>query len=211
MEYKFLITILAVSFLLSLTLVSAVPQAVFSNVNIKVTGSNNTGTYRIWGEGLDTSETFSMNNTNGTCVFSYERDSIPMQITRDITGCNDTDLGVLLNTLRYSINFTNKWEDCIKLNGQVYNNLTICQLDVGYRANYTQCESDLNSIQQTSMSTSESLKTCNTRNNDLTSQRNIILIIAAACVIFAVYSFNKNTPKKLISPMYSQLPSSQRT
>jgi len=205
MEKNKLLIGVILSFVFCFSLVSAVPQAIFTSVNINVTGSNNSGSYRIWGEGLETTETFTI--VNGS--FSYARMNIPITITREVTGCNDTDLGKLLAASANMINFSSKWEACINLNRDLANNLTICQMDVGYKSNYTECNNDRITLQSSLSEKVSQLQTCNNRNKELENQRLICIVIAALGVGFAIFAYNRNTPKKVISP-YAQLPSAQR-
>ena len=54
---KFLILICVI---LSMTLVSAVPQAIFSYVNITIEGNGTSGKYQLEGEGIIATETFTL-------------------------------------------------------------------------------------------------------------------------------------------------------
>ena len=97
--------------LLVIPFVSAVPQVIFTDLNLTINSSGEgMANFRLLGEGLDAQSSFS---TNGNCSFSYSRYNIPMTFSRDFQR-NETDMAILLHALSTNANATELFFNCSK-------------------------------------------------------------------------------------------------
>jgi hypothetical protein len=190
-----------------MSFVSAVPQVIFSSVNVTLGLTNSSITYRIFGEGIDATETLPYALTcidNSTTVnFNYTRLAVPIAFSRDI--CENTDVGVLIHALADDGNLSFKYQDCLQKNADMWVNLTMCQ-----SSQNTGCESNITQAQNNYQFCQSSLTTSDARVKDLESQR---MLLAGAVIVAGVVAWNfwrKNTPKTLPSPAISQLPRGQK-
>lgn len=132
--YKNLLIVLALVF--TITCVNAVPQIIVSEVNMSIvsnqTGNSTLGIYHMIGEGGELTQNF---NVNGVCNFSWQLDKIPLRFSREVIQ-NETDMATLIHSLTIVNNVTNDLIECNR-------NLSICMNDVGYKGNFTQCDTQL--------------------------------------------------------------------
>lgn len=180
------------------SLVSAVPQVIFSDINLTISSSqvNNitTGNYRIWGEGIDASTTFVV---TGNCSFNYQRTLIPITFSREFAQ-NESDLATLIHTASIFNNISEVWQQCER-------NLSICQNDVGYKGNYTIVKNELDSCYRARDDYSNQIKTLNEKMDGLTSWRNMGVGAGILGIGAAIYLFRKQSVKK-VTDQYKSVP-----
>jgi hypothetical protein len=173
-------------------LVSAVPQVIFSSLNLTI---DNNG-YHLWGEGLEARDTFPNNQ-----IINYEKYNIPITFSREIYP-NSTDSAILMNAIATNLNMTYKWQDCMNQLIDMDINLSLCIQDKGYRGNYLDCQNSLsicNANLNTANAAVEELKT-------VKSQRMVLILVCIGLAFAAWTYYNKANVKKVESP-YKQFPS----
>ena len=201
---KIILTICAL--MMFIGLVSAVPQVIFSEVNISIWSNQSvsgnstvtTGNYRILGEGLNAQTTFTV---NGNCSFIYDRTSIPLTFSREVAQ-NDTDLSILIHELTVNRNCT---RDIIECN----QNLSTCMNDVGYKGNYTQKTEELNICYRARDDYSKQVTDLNGKIANLTTWRNIGIGAGIIGLTMAFWLWNKNRIKTAGDP-FSGIPGTSK-
>lgn len=181
--------------------VNAVPQVIFSELNISITN----GSYSIIGEGLNAQDSFSV---NGNCSFNYSRIRIPITFSRDFES-NNTDVAVLINALAKNYNISNKWEQCVLEVAHLNSSYTQCAGKAAFESNYTTCMIDFTNCDATRAAYSEQMTAKNAEVSTLRQQQLFLIIGLAVAVFFAFNFYNKNRIKLVDSPL-SQLPSRAR-
>jgi hypothetical protein len=201
LTFIFLICIVLSVLASTISFVSAVPQVIFSEVNVSIVN----GTYTLKGEGLSATDTFPV---NGNCSFDYKRDKIPITFSRDLEG-NNTDVAILINALNKNINATVLLEKCSRERNELQTNYTICMLDVGYKGNFTECTEQLNGCRNQLSSINGDTTEKQTKIDEMEQQRNISLGIAVLAIVGAVYMYRKNNVQTKRSA-FDDLPSNTR-
>ena len=115
-------------------------QIIKTEINISIDGD----TLWIIGEGTDNIYFRNISIVNGSV--SPFNDTYLIAFARERG--EDVSEEEFLNSLKMcgtSLNFTKKWEDCIKLLGEQNTKVLECEEDKKYKSNYTQCIDDLNS------------------------------------------------------------------
>lgn len=184
---KTIITILTL--VMFIGLVSAVPQVIFSDINISIWSNQSTsgnvtttsGNYRLVGEGLSAQTTFVI---NGNCSFNYDRTNIPLTFSREVSQ-NDTDLSILIHELTVNRNCT---QDIITCN----QNLSVCMNDVGYKGNYTQKTAELDICYRARDDYSKQVTDMNEKIANLTTWRNIGMVVGVIGILLAGWTYRKN-------------------
>jgi hypothetical protein len=191
--------IFILSFILIIGFVSAVPQVIFSDINVSiystVTGNTTTGNYRLLSEGLDASTNFGI---DGNCTFNYSRTGIPITFSRDIIQ-NDTDMATLIHALTINNNITQQWQECNQ-------NLSICMDDTGYKGNYTVAKDQLDICYRARDQYSTQINDLNSQINNLTTWRNLGVLLGIIGMGGFIYLWRKQQIKTAIDP-YKTIPS----
>lgn len=198
-----MITILLV---LSLASVSAVPQVVFTSINLSIVANNTSITYTLSGEGLSATETVPLNmvltnSTNVSLNFSLIRNNIPITISRDI--CGNTDTAILMNSLANNNNISSMWQDCVK-------NLSICQTNRVDNVNFSILQQQYQNCNTQGVIKDSSITVKDADISNLQSQRLLIGAAAIGAGIAAYYFWRRTSPKTVVSPGLSQLPRNQK-
>lgn len=181
--------------LLLLPLVSPAPQAIFSYINLTISGNNTAIEYHIWGEGLDAKDTIYGDS------FSYEKLQIPYTFSRNFD--NGTDAAIVLNILKNDFNFTTSYKECM-------NNLTKYVSDASNYGNYSICSNQLNSCNNDKSNINNQINDNKEELDKTKSHRTILLIISAILIATTLYYRGKVVPRTVKSPSLIQLPSSGR-
>lgn len=192
MKNKLLICLSMMLFCISF--ISAVPQVIFSDINMSIWSNQTivgnttvtTGSYSLTSEGLNAVTTFGV---NGNCSFSYSRDKIPITFSRDVTQ-NDTDLATLIHSLAINNNMSRQWQECIV-------NLSICNNDVGYKGNYSLAKDQLDICYRARDDYSKQVTDLNNKINNLTTWRNLGMIVGIIGAGAAIYLYRKQQVKVL--------------
>lgn len=184
-------------FIFGICFTSAVPQVVFSSINLSI----NNGTWQISGEGINAQDSFS-------CGVNYTRENIPITLSRDFQQ-NDTDVAILINALAQNSNASKQWESCLSEKQQVTNNLTICLSNRIEFSNYTEAKAELANCNINLNTYNSQISDSNKQISDITSQRNILALIAVVLAFFA-YRFHQQTKVKTVPSPLKQLPTQQR-
>lgn len=200
-RYSLFIFLIFILLSFNFSFVSAVPQVIFSEVNISIVN----GSYTLKGEGLSATDTFPI---NGNCSFDYKRDRIPITFSRDLEG-NNTDVAILINALNKNINATVMLEKCSRERNEIQTNYTICMLDVGYKGNFTECKDALSGCRNQLDSVNGDTVDKQKELDELKQQRNISLGIALVAIAGAVYMYRKNNVQTKRNP-FEDLPSNTR-
>jgi len=190
----------------AMSLVSAVPQVIFTNFNLSIVLTPSNLSYRIIGEGVDLKESIILNlssiNLSATpTIASMGRDNVPLQFSRDV--CENPDMAVLIRALSTTNNITQQWMDCVVKYAE-------CNKSTIFAGNYTTVKAQYDSCLMASSSQQNSINDKDTRIKDLESQRLLVGGVAALCAFFAWHFWKKSTPRVLDTPSLSQLPRSQR-
>jgi len=194
---KFIYLILG-CILISLSLASAAPKVIFTDLNITINSTDTGGKFHLWGEGVNAKSDFSV---SGNCTFSYSRINIPVTFSRDWEE-NDTDVAVLLRALAINNNATIWWHTC-------QTNLTECMHDLAYESNYTDCSGNLNTCADSRDNKNEELTKKNEEIATLKTHR--ILFGGLAIVLGMVaWSFRKKAVVQTVRSPASRLPNMQR-
>lgn len=187
-------------FILTINLVSAVPQVIFSSENITIwsnqTGNSTIGNYQILGEGLNAQTTFAV---NGNCNFSYTANNIPLIFSREFNQ-NETDLSLLIHTASIFNNISEAWQACT-------NNLSVCMNDVGYKANYTLCSTQLDISHANENKYSQDLIACNAK-ADQNMTWAYIGGVAGILGLAAAWNYRKKATVKITKSPMASLPGS---
>lgn len=183
-----------------LTLVSATPQVFFTDINITI----NNGTLSIRGEGITASDTINVPNVTG-CSISYERNKIPITITREI-GENNTDVAVLIRALAGNNNITHQWQECVKLQSELNSSLNVCNIDRGYKDNYTVCNNQLIISSNAQQTYTTQIGDKNKEIEQIKQQRLIFGGIALVCAYLAWHYNRKGQARTTRGPV-ADLPS----
>lgn len=190
---KILYSLIMVSLLVSVGLVTAVPQVIFSDINITInsttSGNNTVGNYILLGEGLNAATTFVV---NGNCSFNYNRANIPLTFSREVAE-NDTDMATLIRWINENKNMSDQWKECTM-------NLSVCMNDVGYKGNYTQTKNELDICYRARDDYSRQITELNSKVSTLTSWRNMGVIAGIIGIGLAVYFFRKQMIKTMTNP-----------
>lgn len=192
---KTIITILTL--IMFIGLASAVPQVIFSELNISIWSNQSTsgnvttttGNYRILGEGLNAQTTFVV---NGNCSFSYDRTNIPLTFSREVAQ-NDTDLSILIHELTINRNITADYIRC-------RDNLSVCMNDAGYKGNYTNAIKDLDICYRARDDFSKQVIEKKDEIANLTTWRNIGMAFGIIGIVVAGWLYNKNRLKVANNP-----------
>lgn len=197
MKYKLFLLL----FVLSLATVSAVPQVIFSEINLTITN----GSYTLKGEGISATDDFPV---NGNCTFNYERNNIPMTFSRNFDA-NDTDVAILIDALADNLNISDQWKSCVVERSNLNASLLSCQTDVGYESNYTECNSQLVSCQSISSERSRSTSEAEERADEMENQRNLAFLAAVVAIVVAFTFYRKANVQTKKSP-FDELPGNVR-
>lgn len=199
---KILISFIFLVGIIGLNSVNAVPQIITSYTNVSIysnqSGNNSLGTFNMFGEGGQLSQTFSI---QGSCNFSYNLNNIPLIFSREIQQ-NETDVAILIRALAVNNNMSQQWQEC-------NHNLSICMNDVGYKGNYTVCSNQLDichDFTQTSSTENTNLK------EEVKKWKNYAFIglgIGALCA-FAAWNYRKKALVRTIKTPVSSLPGNMR-
>lgn len=199
MKYKILLLMfLIIAFL---AMVSATPQVILTEINLSIYAQNNTITWKIIGEGISATDSFSI-STN------YSRDKIPITFSRDIDQ-NNTDVAVLIRALAQNNNVSNNWENCVISLADTQKNLSICEEDIGYKSNYTDCQTSLSSSRNSEKDSQDKITSLT---DEVKGLKNMRLILGAAAIILGLvaWTFYRRANVKTINSPMKQLPSSAR-
>jgi hypothetical protein len=176
-----------------IAMVSAIPQTVLSEINLTIAN----GSYHLRGEGLNAKDDFGIKLVNEsnttTCSFHYERYNIPITFTRDFSE-NDTDIATLTHALAKSLNYSDKWEQCV-------NNFTAYKEYGGYKTNYTNCKSDLSNANVNIANYKDEISEKNEEIDSLKTWRMILVIGVGICGFLAWDYRNKLKLRTAKNPM----------
>lgn len=193
---------IAISFI---SLAYAVPQVIFTSINMTIEGNCSTIVYKIAGEGINAKDSSffatNLNLSNCSMNATYYKENIPITFSRDFVE-NQTDIAVLISALKINNNISKMWQECVF-------NLSTCMAGFGYEENYTACLNDLQIFQSSNTEKQNQITSNNTRINELTTQRTLIGAAAIIGIIAAFYFYRKNKPK-IVRSSINELPSSAR-
>lgn len=193
-------SIFLLTFLVSLNLVSAIPQVIFSYENITIwsneTANSTIGNYQIYGEGLNAVTTFPV---TGNCNFSYTANGIPLIFSREFQQ-NETDLSILIHTASIFNNLSEAWQQCTL-------NLSVCMNDVGYKGNYTDCNIQLGMAHANENKYSSDVTACNAQAGKYKSWMYIGGAIGIIGLL-AAWNFRKKAMVRTIKSPLGSLPGS---
>jgi hypothetical protein len=194
--------ILVVGLLLSLNFIYAVPQIITTTMNLTIfsnqTGNDTLGTYKIYGEGGQLTNTFGV---NGICNFSYTLNNIPLIFSRDIQQ-NETDLATCIRGIATNNNISKMWQECIL-------NLSLCQNDVGYKGNFTQCDIEKDSYKTANIQCTDSKQNIEEDLKQTKSRMWVAIVAALILAALAWRNYTKITPKFAKNP-FEGLPSGRQ-
>jgi len=177
--------------------VSATPQVFFTSVNLTI----NDTSYHLWGEGLDAKDNF-------VAPINYEKYNIPITIAREMYE-NESDNAILMRALADNINMSNKWEDCVSDMNELSTNLSICEIDRGYKQNNTACQNDLYACNSDKGVLNQRITTLNEELSNVKTHRMILIVLVIILGIAVYFYHNKFSINKVKSP-YAGLPTGAR-
>lgn len=177
----------------AISLVSAVPQVIFTSVNMTI----NNGNFSLQGEGINAQDTFPV---IGNCSFNYNRQNIPITFSRDI-GENSTDVAVLIKALSENQNISDDWKKCITENSMLNATLTQYNNQGLSLSEYTQCKTDVTTC-NANIQTMNANNSAASKELDEIKQQRMFLIIGLAILGYGCYYFwNKTKIKPARSPL----------
>lgn len=160
--------------------VFAVPQVFTTDVTVDITNA----TLRISGENFNSTETLSIIN-NSIVDFSKK---FTFLLARDFVEGKDT--GTILEGFIKTLNFSEKWIECVNINSAMNNNLSKCEMNCENRVN--SCNNDLN-VKNVELGNK------NSELDNIKSQRIIYAIVGAGAVFLILTLAGKGlkrNPKK---------------
>lgn len=168
-------------------------ENVIIKTNINMTYDENTSTLRIMGENLNWAKTLCVFN----CTNSTWTNNLELLMLREMGNLSDiTNLFDKLDVCLNQMNYTDKYLKVMQVNSNVANELLMCQENLSYADNYTQCENTL-AQKNTIISNKDSekdaaVKTIQDEYDALKKQRDWIGLFAVVAGAAAIIMFTRN-------------------